>query len=87
MIIQILIVLFSCSAIYLVSQKHKYAKWGYLIGFIGQPLWLYTSFVTEQWGIFILSLFYMYSWGIGIYNYCLIDIKNAFKKYFRIVER
>lgn len=71
MLIQILIVLFSCTAIWLITTNKPYGKWGYVIGFLGQPLWLYSSYTTNQWGIFVLSLFYMFTWGRGIYNFIL----------------
>ena len=39
-----------------------------------QPFWYYTTWVNEQWGIFILSGFYTYAWLTGIYFHW---IKNA----------
>lgn len=68
MIIQILIVLTGGVAIWMVNQDKNWAKWGNVVGLVSQPLWLYTTFVAEQWGIFALSLFYMFCWGQGVYN-------------------
>lgn len=69
MIAQIAIIIFGCSAIWFVGRKEQWKKWGYILGLCGQPFWLYTSFTEKQWGIFILSIFYTYSWAQGIYNY------------------
>ena len=66
------IMVFSPIAIYLVSRQDKYSRYGFILGLLAQPFWAYTSFVHEQWGIFVMTLFYAYSWANGI-------IKN-FKK-------
>lgn len=68
MIIQIVILLTSALAVWLVNQNNKLSKWGSVLGLIGQPFWLYSTFSSQQWGIFLLSLFYMYCWGQGVYN-------------------
>lgn len=73
---QIMILIFSASAIWLVSQKKDYKKWGYVLGLLGQPFWLYTTIVNKQTGMFILTLFYIYSWSIGFYNYFIKKDKN-----------
>ena len=70
--VQIIILILGCSSIWLVSRTEDWKKYGYVIGLINQPFWIYTSIVNEQWGIFILSLFYSYSWIMGIYNYWYI---------------
>ena len=66
---QIWIILFGCSAIWFVSRLEKWKRWGYIFGLISQPAWLYTTYIHEQWGILLLSFFYTYSWGQGVYNY------------------
>ncbi|MCL5991388.1 MAG: hypothetical protein M1419_04730 [Bacteroidetes bacterium] len=69
LIIQIIIFITSASAIWLVSRKEDWRRWGYIIGLIGQPFWLYSTFVNEQWGIFLLTFVFTYSWGQGVWNY------------------
>jgi hypothetical protein len=64
-----MIFLFGASAIWLVSRKENWKKWGYILGLLAQPFWLYSTFTDKQWGMFCLSLFYTYSWIQGIYNY------------------
>jgi hypothetical protein len=69
MIVQIGIMIFGASAIWFVGRKEAWRRWGYILGLLGQPFWIYSSITTEQWGILILTLFYMYSWGMGVWNY------------------
>jgi nicotinamide riboside transporter PnuC len=69
MLIQIAILIFGASSIWLVSRKEQWKRWGYILGLCGQPFWFYLTITTNQWGMFILTLFYTYSWIQGIYNY------------------
>ncbi|WP_027064581.1 hypothetical protein [Maribacter sp. Hel_I_7] len=68
-IAQIGIMIFGASAIWFVGRKESWKRWGYILGLLGQPFWIYSSVVNEQWGILIMTLFYTYSWSQGIYNY------------------
>lgn len=79
MIQQIGIILFGCSAIWLVSRTENWKKWGYIVGLLSQPFWFWTAIENSQWGIFLVSLFYTYSWCQGIWNYWIIPIKNKIK--------
>lgn len=66
---QLMILIFGCSAIWLVARKENWKRWGYILGLIGQPFWFYTSITNKQWAIVALTVFYTYSWVMGIYNY------------------
>lgn len=66
---QIMLFVFGCSAIWLVARKEDWKRWGYIVGLCGQPFWFYTTITSEQWGMFALTLFYKYSWAMGVYNY------------------
>ena len=68
LVVQILIVVFSGSAIWFVNQDKSWSKWGNVLGLIGQPLWLFTTYSNEQWGMFALTIFYIYCWAQGVYN-------------------
>lgn len=68
-ILQLIIFITSASSIWFLSRKEKWMRWGYIIGLVAQPFWFYTSYVSEQWGVFFLSFIYFYSWSMGIYNY------------------
>jgi len=63
---QIGIAIFGISAIILVAKKNK---WGFVLGLLSQPFWLITSFINKQWGVFLLSIFYVGSWILGIYEW------------------
>lgn len=68
-ICQVFIFILGGSAIWLVGRKEKWRRWGYIIGLLGQPFWIYTSIHNKQWGILILSLWYGYAWAQGIWNF------------------
>lgn len=57
----------------LLSQDadDKCRKWAPVFGLCAQPLWFWTSWTHEQWGIVILCFFYTYGWIKGIHTYWL----------------
>lgn len=68
LISQFAILILGGLAIWLVSSKKDYSKWGFVIGLISQPFWIYTTFSNKQYGMFVLSLWYTFGWTRGIYN-------------------
>ena len=74
-ICQIAIVLFGCSSIYLVCNKKSSKNIGFVLGFLGQPFWLYSTFINKQWGMFILACWYTFAWSQGIYNFWIKESK------------
>lgn len=72
-IAQIGITIFGVSAIILVAKKNK---WGFVLGLISQPFWFITSFINHQWGVFFLSIIYVFSWSLGIYEWFYKDEKR-----------
>jgi hypothetical protein len=68
-ICQIIIFIFGGSAVWLISRKEKWSRWGYIIGFFGQPFWIISSIQSKQWGILLLSIWYEYAWLQGIWNF------------------
>lgn len=63
------ITVFGVSAIFLVNRHEPHIRrWGPVMGIISQPAWFYATWQAEQWGIFALSVFYAYSWAMGVYN-------------------
>lgn len=65
-IAQVGITIFGASAIILVARKNK---WGFVLGLVSQPFWLITSYLNKQWGVFLLSAVYVFSWAYGIYEW------------------
>ncbi len=66
LVAQIGITIFGVSAIILVARKNK---WGFVLGLISQPFWIITSLINKQWGVLLLSIVYVGSWGYGIYEW------------------
>jgi hypothetical protein len=64
---QLGILLFGCSSIWILGRPHHWRRFGYLLGLLSQPFWFYMAIKTGQWGVFILSLFYSYSWAQGVW--------------------
>ena len=54
-------------------------KWGVIFGCCSQPFWFVTSYINEQWGIFILSFVYSLTWIIGIYTWWIKPIRERAK--------
>jgi hypothetical protein len=67
MLVQLGILVFGCSSIWILGRPESWRRFGYLLGLLSQPFWLYMSIKTGQWGVFILSLFYAYSWAQGVW--------------------
>lgn len=68
LISQIGLSILGISAIILVAKKNK---WGFVLGLLSQPFWFITSYLNQQWGVFILSIVYTFSWCFGIYEWFL----------------
>jgi hypothetical protein len=66
---QVLIAFTGITAILLTQQKREsLKKYACLFGIAGQPFWFYSAYTTEQWGIFVLCVFYTYAWLLGVRN-------------------
>lgn len=67
---QIAITILGILSIVLIAMKNK---WGFVFGLASQPFWFITSYLNEQWGIFLLSFVYLGSWIYGIYFWFFVD--------------
>jgi len=65
---QIGIALLGATAIWMVGRKKEWRKWGYAVGLASQPFWLYATWEGRQWGMFALSVWYVYAWASGWWN-------------------
>jgi len=63
-LIQAGILIFGAGAIILVARKNK---WGFVLGLFSQPFWFITATTHRQWGVFLVSIIYTFSWIYGIY--------------------
>jgi len=66
---QLIIAITGVVAIWLTQGSEKQQKWACIIGLLGEPAWFYTSWINEQYGIFILCSFYTFAWMRGIKRY------------------
>jgi len=73
LISQIGVAFFGIIAIILVAKKNK---WGFVFGLASQPFWLLTSYLNKQWGVFLLSIIYVFSWAFGLYEWFFKNDKN-----------
>jgi len=46
----------------LQAKTRQYRKWASIFGLLGQPFWFYTSFQSQQWGIFVVCFFFLGLW-------------------------
>lgn len=66
--IQALIFIFSCLSITLFARKRTF-RWGFIVGLCGQPFWVYETLRLEQWGMFAISLYFAFTYLIGVRNH------------------
>jgi len=83
LICQIGIIIFGISAAFLMAFKNKL---GVVFGFCSQPFWITTSYMNDQFGVFLLSLIYTVTWVIGIYNWWIKPMKEKNERYKRNTE-
>lgn len=72
---QIFLMIFGGLAIYLVNDKSpNLRKYACIFGLASQPFWLYASYKSQQWGVFIISFWYAFAWLRGVYyNWIIKD--------------
>ncbi|MBU2431964.1 MAG: hypothetical protein KKH99_14820, partial [Proteobacteria bacterium] len=51
---------------FLAGRKHQ--KIGFVFALLGQPLWLYSTFKTGQWGMFFTALWFTGNYIRGLWN-------------------
>lgn len=68
-LIQSIVLTLGAGSIYMISSQASAARRvGAIIGLVGQPFWLYTAGINEQWGIAILSFVYIYSFIMILFS-------------------
>jgi len=72
--LQILVAIFSLAAIVMVSSTGTLHRWGFVVGFMSQPLWIValwrarTPTGSRMWGMLLLAVFYCIAWAVGIFE-------------------
>jgi len=62
--IQACILILSCLSIGFICGKRK--KIGYILGLCSEPFWLYSTFTNNEWGIFVVSIWFCVSYIRGL---------------------
>lgn len=65
------ITLTACVAIYLLTLDVPCSRWGFIVGFAAQPAWLYETSASGQFGMLLVSIFFTWAYGQGIWNFWL----------------
>lgn len=64
---QVAILIFSSASIWAMAGiKHR--RLGFIFGLCGQPFWLYTTYVSGQWGMFVVSCWFTVNHIRGLVN-------------------
>jgi len=80
-ITQIMIAVTGCLAIYLTQQnKAEPKRYACVVGLLGQPFWIYETFINDQLGMFALTIFYTFAWLLGIKNNWIKDKERMIYK-------
>jgi hypothetical protein len=67
---QVMIGVFGILSIWFIGSRTEHKrKYGWVLGLMSQPFWLYTSVAHDQWGILIVNIGYTFVWGHGVFNY------------------
>jgi len=67
---QIAILFTGVAAIWLSQDKREnFRKYACIFGIIGQPFWFYAAWQSEQFGVFIVCIFYTVAWISGFFNH------------------
>lgn len=70
MIDQVGIAITGVTAIFLTQSKSEnLRRYACLFGMAGQPFWIYSAVVAQQWGILVLTCFYTAAWAKGVWTH------------------
>lgn len=64
---QAIVLILSGSGAYLVgSNRATVRRWGFGLALLAQPIWLWSTFNPQQWGLFALSVCFTIAWARGL---------------------
>ena len=73
MIEQVVIACTELTAMWLLQSKSvPKRKYSPIFGLLGQPFWFYSSYISHQWGTFLLCFLFTSIWFKIFYDYWLI---------------
>lgn len=75
--LQLLIAALTIPALYLVARPghDTRRRWGFVIGTLGQPFWLYSTWSDKKFGIFMVAVFCTWSWATGVWNFWVVPAR------------
>ncbi|WP_211314808.1 hypothetical protein [Thioalbus denitrificans] len=76
-LIQLGMTLFSGAAIWMVGRPEPWSRWGYLVGLVGQPFWFAAAVQSGQWGLFLITCWFTYAWGQGVWLRIVVPRREA----------
>ena len=56
----------SLAAMLMIASDGTWHRWGFVVGLISQPFWILATWRARQWGMFGLSVIYIFVWIFGI---------------------
>ena len=66
---QAMLMIATCGSYVFFSRRNgRLWRWGYVVGLIGEPFWLYASWTTGQWGVVGVALWTTVFLAIGLRN-------------------
>lgn len=75
--IQFVIFASSVTAVFLLTSKPSLARWGSLVGLVGQPFWIYVTWRAQAWGIVAVSLWFAICYGRGVWRGFLSSTRSS----------
>jgi uncharacterized iron-regulated membrane protein len=69
------------------DTRVSWRKWACVFGLVGEPFWFYVTYTTEQWGIFVLAVFYTIAWGKGAYAYWLKPMRKEIRDRGKVIGK
>jgi hypothetical protein len=67
--IQLAIAVLSVAGAFLMTSLSPYAKWGFVLSLLSQPLYFVATWRARQPGMFLVAIFYTGAWVQGILNH------------------
>lgn len=58
----------SMMAVWCVARTDRWHRWGYIAGLMSEPAWFYFAWITQSWGILLLTVWWSWSWGVGAWR-------------------
>ena len=64
---QIAIMICTCASVWCLAGRRY--RLGFIFGLCGQPFWIYATFTSGQWGMFVVSLWFTGNHVRGLINH------------------